>query len=136
MIRAQDLATHPQASLARLLEAINARREDVREIGAVSSPLQARARLLSEALRPADSTELWRRREDALADDRIEDALSGVSVIEAADEAEEALALAIAMREALETPGKTAALISLDLGLTRRVVAELARALSGRGGRQ
>ncbi len=127
MIRAQDLATHPQASLARLLESIGASREDVREIGAVSPPLLARARLLSEALRPADSTELWRRREDALAENRIEEALAGVSVIEAADEAEEALALAIALREALETPGKTAALISPDLGLTRRVVAELAR---------
>jgi ATP-dependent helicase/nuclease subunit B len=127
MIGAQELATHPQASLSRLLESIGASREDVREIGAVSAPLQARARLLSEALRPADSTELWRRREDALAEDKIEEALSGVSVIEAADEAEEALALAIAMRETLEMPGKTAALISPDLGLTRRVVAELAR---------
>ncbi|HLJ72739.1 MAG TPA: double-strand break repair protein AddB [Roseiarcus sp.] len=127
MIGGQQIATHPQAGLSRLLEAIGATRQDVREIGAVSAPLRARARLLSEALRPADSTELWRRRDDALAADKIGEALSGLSVIEAADEAEEALALAIAMREALETPGKTAALISPDLGLTRRVCAELAR---------
>ena len=127
MIGGQQIATHPQAGLSRLLDEIGATRQEVREIGVVSAPLQARARLLSEALRPADSTELWRRREDALASDRIGEALSGLSVIEAADEAEEALALAIAMREALETPGKTAALISPDLGPTRRVSAELAR---------
>jgi ATP-dependent helicase/nuclease subunit B len=127
MIGAQDIATHPQAGLSRLLGAMGATRDDVREIGAPAAPLRARARLLSEALRPADSTELWRRRDDALAADKINEALASLCVIEAADEAEEALALAIAMREALETPGKTAALITPDLGLTRRVRAELAR---------
>jgi ATP-dependent helicase/nuclease subunit B len=127
MIGAESIATHPQAGLSRLLEAIGATRSDVSEIAATSGPLKARARLLSEALRPADTTELWRRRDDALADDNITEALAGLCVIEAADEAEEALALAIAMRETLQTPGKTAALISPDLGLTRRVRAELAR---------
>ncbi|HYC25299.1 MAG TPA: double-strand break repair protein AddB, partial [Roseiarcus sp.] len=127
MILDEEIATHPQAGLARLLVAIGATRDDVREIGRLPPALSARARLLSEALRPANSTERWRRRSGALASERIEDALRDVSMIEAADESEEALALAIALREILETPGKTAALITPDLDLTRRVRAELLR---------
>jgi ATP-dependent helicase/nuclease subunit B len=127
MIGEQAIATHPQAGLARLLDAIGASRSDVREIARPPQPLRARGWLVSEALRPADSTDSWRRRSGALAPESIEQALGGVLLIEAADENEEALALAIAMREILESPGKTAALITPDLDLTRRVKAELLR---------
>jgi ATP-dependent helicase/nuclease subunit B len=48
-------------------------------------------------------------------------------LIEAHDEREEALALAIAMREVLETPFSTAALVTPDRKLARRVRAELLR---------
>ena len=54
-------------------------------------------------------------------------ALDGVAVIEAAHEGEEALALAIRMREALENPDTTCALITPDRDLARRVGAELRR---------
>jgi ATP-dependent helicase/nuclease subunit B len=127
MIGEEALATHPQAGLFRLMAAIEAKRDEVREIGPVTPPLRARAGLISEALRPADSTELWRQRSGPLAAEKIDEALRDVCVIEAADEGEEALALAIALRETLETAGKTAALITPDLALTRRVKAELAR---------
>ena len=43
------------------------------------------------------------------------------------NETEEGLALAIAMRETVETPGKTAALVTPDPSIARRVAAELAR---------
>ena len=43
------------------------------------------------------------------------------------NETEEGLALAIAMRETLETPGKTAALVTPDPSIARRVATELAR---------
>jgi ATP-dependent helicase/nuclease subunit B len=48
-------------------------------------------------------------------------------MIEAANAEEEALAIAIALREAVETPNKTAALVTPDRALARRVVAALAR---------
>ncbi len=48
-------------------------------------------------------------------------------MIEAANAEEEALAIAVAMREALETPGKTVALVTPDRALARRVVAALDR---------
>ena len=48
-------------------------------------------------------------------------------MIEAANAEEEALAIAVALREAMETPGKTAALVTPDRPLARRVLAALAR---------
>src|SRR5262249_59134643 len=54
-------------------------------------------------------------------------ALDEVSHIQAAHPEEEALAIAIALREAVETEGKTAALVTPDRTLARRVLAALAR---------
>jgi ATP-dependent helicase/nuclease subunit B len=57
----------------------------------------------------------------------VERRLSGVRALEVADPAEEAQAIAIAMREALEEPGRTAALVTADRNLARRVSAHLKR---------
>jgi len=119
--------THPQAALWRLLRTLQVSRTDVVELGDVVAPLRARAGFVSQALRPADSTDQWigwRAGQDRAA---LDAAMAGVGLIEAADEREEALALAIAMREALETPGETAALVTPDRELARRVGAELLR---------
>jgi ATP-dependent helicase/nuclease subunit B len=123
----QGLAGHPQALLHRLIGIIGVSRDDVVALGASAPPIEARATFISEALRPADSTECWRVRDAALSPPAVAAALKGVSVIVADNEAEEALALAIAMREVLETPRKTAALITPDRSIARRVWAELAR---------
>src|SRR5262249_23484589 len=48
-------------------------------------------------------------------------------VMEAANAEEEALAIAVALREAVETPDKTAALVTPDRALARRVLAALKR---------
>src|SRR5204863_8733918 len=53
--------------------------------------------------------------------------LRDLALVEAADPAQEALAIAIALREALEIPGRTAALVTPDRNLARRVAAEMAR---------
>ena len=58
---------------------------------------------------------------------RAERRLTGVRALELADPAEEAQAIALALREALETPGRTAALVTPDRGLARRVSAHLRR---------
>ena len=57
----------------------------------------------------------------------IADALGGIDLLEAIDEREEALAIAIRLREVVENPMQTAALITPDRTLARRVRAELAR---------
>ena len=58
---------------------------------------------------------------------QLDSALETLSVIEAANAEEEALAIAVALREAVETPGKTAALVTPDRALARRVLAALER---------
>ena len=120
-------AGHPQALLHRLIGLIGVKREDVTRLGSPSPQLAARSDFLSEALRPAESTDLWRERGWTLSPLNLAAALQGVAIVVAENENEEALALAIAMREALETPGKTAALITPDQSIARRVSAELAR---------
>ena len=132
MIGASDdaslgLAGHPQALLHRLIGAIGVRRADVTPLGSPTPALAARSAFLSEALRPAESTDLWRERGWTLSPLALAAALQGVTIVVADNENEEALALAIAMRETLETPGKTAALITPDPSIARRVSAELAR---------
>src|SRR5581483_2637109 len=75
----------------------------------------------------ADTTDLWRSLAARMADADLDEGLAGIALIEAADERAEALALAIVLREALETPGRTAALITPDREIARRVRAELRR---------
>jgi ATP-dependent helicase/nuclease subunit B len=121
------LAGHPQALLHRLIGAIGVSRADVAPLGSPAPALAARSGFLSEALRPAASTDLWRERGWTLSPLALAAALQGVTIAVADNENEEALALAIAIRETLETPGKTAALVTPDPSIARRVSAELAR---------
>ena len=76
-------------------------------------------------MRPADKTDKWRDLPDrGLA---LDDALAQVSVVAAANPEEEALAIAVALREVLEDDKKTAALVTPDRELARRVLAALER---------
>jgi ATP-dependent helicase/nuclease subunit B len=122
-------AGHAQFGLRQLLAHLGLEREDV----ALWSPLPgdhakraARVRFLSEALRPPPATDAWR---DLIenASGAFAHALDGLAILEAQNPREEALVVAIALREALETPGRTAALVTPDRGLARRVAAELTR---------
>jgi ATP-dependent helicase/nuclease subunit B len=129
---AVGVAGHPQAAFHRLLATIGVTRNEVKTLGAPSEALRTRAHYLSEALRPADTTDVWSvRRVDksagALSDEAIAAGLADVAIVVADDENEEALALAVAMREALETPSRTAALVTPNVAIARRVSAELAR---------
>lgn len=113
---------HPQYGLKRLLGQIGIKRADVVELNKPSSP--AREKLLSEAFRPAASTDRWQQ--NGLRE-LGEKPLAGITVVEAADPREEALTIAAALRETLETKGAYAALITPDRALARRVAAELTR---------
>jgi ATP-dependent helicase/nuclease subunit B len=115
---------HPQFGLKRLIERIGIDRNAVEPLGAPR--FIAREKLIAEAFRPAAMTELWQAR-GADFNQAAEAALSGLTLIEAAEPREEALALAIVLRESLETPGGHAALITPDRTLARRVAAELRR---------
>jgi ATP-dependent helicase/nuclease subunit B len=119
--------THPQAFLARLIAGVGIDREEVAPLGQPSAKLATRQQFVSESFRPAETTDLWRNwrsRHDA-ADIRA--ALEDIALIEAANEREEALAIAVCLREALEDETQIAALVTPDRALARRVRAEMLR---------
>src|SRR5215467_7910207 len=117
---------HPQFAMQALLARIGITREAVVRLAPLGD--SGRERLVSEAFRPAVATHLWRERvADATFAAHADGALDEVSSIEAAHPEEEALAIAIALREAVEQDGKTAALVTPDRALARRVLEALAR---------
>lgn len=118
---------HPQFGLNRLLGELGIARADVTEIGVQGPDLAARAGIVSEALRPAEATETWPESRDAVATAIEGAALDGVTLVEAANERDEALAIALALRKAAAEPGRRAALVTADRALARRVSAELLR---------
>ncbi len=112
--------THPQAGMHRLLAAIGAAPGDVRPWPVARGPLApGRAAHLAQALLPAAALDRWR--EGAIAE------MANVSRLEAADEHQEAQAIALILRGALEQPGARAALVTPDRDLASRVATELAR---------
>lgn len=124
---AEDPA-HPQHTMARLLRHLGVTREQVVEWEATTpeeKPKQLRSRLIHAAMLPSAATERWSELEEAPEDVRI--AFSGVTRLEAETQGEEATAIALLLREALEVPERTAALVTPDRALARRVAAELAR---------
>ncbi len=116
-------ATHPQFHLKLLLDRMGIAREEVQRwrhsAGAASSP--ARARAVANAMAAPDFSHKW----ETLAPGHRR--LSGIRLAELPDPAAEAQAIALALREVLETPGKTAALVTPDRQLAARVAALLAR---------
>src|SRR5580658_7679202 len=114
---------HPQFAMQALLTRIGIGRDAVASLAAP----HGRERLLSEALRPAAKTDMWRQKAAEPAfEAHVATALETLTVIEAANAEEESLAIAVALREAVHD-GKTAALVTPDRALGRRVLAALER---------
>ena len=88
--------------------------------------LSARRDLMREVFRPAAISEGWQRLGDASPMmDRT--ALTGLKVITARDRREEANLIALSLREALEKPNQTAAMVTPDRQLAELVIADLRR---------
>ncbi|MBX3561834.1 MAG: double-strand break repair protein AddB [Sphingomonas sp.] len=121
--RPRSIETHPQFHLKLLLDRMDIGRAEVaswRWGGGRDAPA-ARSRAVANAMAPPAFTEKWQELRPA---DRR---LTGVRGLELADPAEEAQAIALALREALEAPGRTAALVTPDRALAARVAAHLKR---------
>ena len=118
-------SNHPQYAMHALLERFGIKRGDVDILG--SPAPDGRDVLLSEAMRPSRATAHWH---DRLARPEIAAhiarGMKTLAVIAAPNPEMEALAIAIAMREARHL-GKSAALVTPDRALARRVTAALAR---------
>ncbi len=117
--------SHPQAGLAALLARMGVAREAV-----LPWPSQApgsnhpdRAALISALFAPPEGLALWREQAPA----RWRPALTGLARLEAAETQEEAAVVALAVRRALETPGRTVAVVTPDRLLGRRIADACAR---------
>jgi ATP-dependent helicase/nuclease subunit B len=117
------IETHPQHHLRLLLDRIRVTRaEVVRWRWGDGKPRKAvRGRVMSNAFAPARFTSKW------IGLPSPQRALKDVRLSTFAAPADEAQGIAIALREALETPARTAALVTPDRGLAGRVGAHLRR---------
>lgn len=120
---AEPIASHPQAALASLLTRLRITRDQVVMLGTPEAP--PREALLSEAMRPAETSERWEQAQ--FCSGELSKAVAKIGLVEAAHEHEEALAIACLMREALEDETATTALVTPDRLLARRVAVELKR---------
>ena len=118
---------HPQYGMKRLVEALGVKRADVRVLaGAQPSPqIEARSRLIGEAMRPASTTARWHDFTTSADPEAVRAGLAGVSLIEAPTAEDEAEVISLMMRAVADTPGRTAALVSRDRLLARRVAIRL-----------
>lgn len=122
-----DLAgqDHPQYQLKKLIQEVGIARADVKTWPLAKKPPVnlARSRLTSETMRPAETTEIWRQ----LNPSDFTGSLDRLTRIDCDTSQEEADTIAVLLREVLETPGKTAALITPDRRLARRVTQSMLR---------
>jgi ATP-dependent helicase/nuclease subunit B len=119
---------HPQYALKQTLKALNVDRAAIPLMAEETAQGRARRVLMREALAPAEKTADWLvRLADAGGAAFVKAGAEGLHLIEAATEDEEATAIALLLRETIETPNRTAALVTPDDGLARRVDAKLAR---------
>jgi ATP-dependent helicase/nuclease subunit B len=118
-------SNHPQFAMHALLDRFGLKRSDVEPLGTPAP--HGRELLMSEAMRPSNATAQWHRRlgEPEVAGE-IAAGMQNLAVIEAANPEMEALAIAVAMREAREL-NRSAALVTPDRALARRVEAALSR---------
>lgn len=114
---------HPQWGMARLLDRLGVAPEAVPVWPAEPATADARARLISELMRPSSTTERWRDLDRAA----VGAGAAGITRVDCDGIEEEARVCALVLREALEHPGATAALVTPDRGLARRVKVELGR---------
>ncbi len=115
---------HPQFGLKKLMTRIGVSRDDVKDIGMVAGDMKQRTAVISAALMPADTTHHWATLRGG---EGSAEGFATVCEIVAASESQEAIAIAIALRQAIENGTVPAALVTTDRTLGRRVSAELER---------
>ena len=117
----RDAEAHPHYGLKLLLARLGRDRSDVADWGVATERdgPAARTNAIMAAMAPAAAADGWH--------DADVSGFAGVTTVEAATPGEEAQVIALALRRALETPGRSAALVTPDRGLARRVAAHCRR---------
>ena len=114
--------THPQYGMAQLLSQMMVSRRNI-SIWSTDQTTSNKNRdfFVNVALAPAAASPT------VIEKDQLVDALAEVTRLDCSGPSEEATAIALMMRETLETPNQTASLVTPDRNLARRVKAELKR---------
>ncbi|GGD52827.1 double-strand break repair protein AddB [Erythrobacter arachoides] len=118
-----DAVTHPQYHLKLLLNRMGVARAEVQpwhRAGLSKGPPE-RSHAISSLFLPPDASKAW---VDLPANRRR---MTGVRLVEAANPEEEAQAIALLVREAVEAPKRRVAVVTPDRGLAARVVQHLRR---------
>ena len=110
---------HAQYPLKRLLDALGVKPNELTDLSKIQTDTE---HLMHETLKPADETDTWQ-----FVQDITPDALKHVKRYDCENTAQEALTVALILREVLETPEKTAAFVTTDRALARRVSVEMKR---------
>ncbi len=120
----EEEPSHPQYGLARLIASAGLRRDQIPDIciEAAQSCSIERVQFLSEAMRPAQTTDQWQKAFIPSSED-----LGNIQQVNCSGAQGEAQVVALLMRETLTHPTKTAVLVTLDRDLSRRVSTELKR---------
>lgn len=114
--------SHPQYAMRQWLERCAVPRRQVKAWPASTDTTTApRAVFLQTALLPPAATSRW------MALPALPEPLPGLALIVAENMAEEALVVALALRETLTTPTRTAMLVTRDRALAARVAEQLRR---------
>ena len=123
--------THAQYSMKKLLRDMGVERSQVGVFGddlAGVSRHSEREVLAREIMRPAQTTSQWKRlSEEWGGEDGLRSLTDGIEYYSCSTMQEEALLTALLFREILEEDGKTAALVTPDRNLARRVAAQCQR---------
>lgn len=123
---------HPQFGLSKLCSDLGQPRSNIQSIegGEQTSSEAALTEFLSEALRPSSSTEQWQSyikkiEGDESARENLKSGLENISLNIARDAQEEAEMISLILRRTAEQKSQTAALITPDRLLARRVAVRL-----------
>lgn len=113
--------THPQYGMKQLLEFMEVERTHVLRMGDLETK-DVNRHFWQEVLLPASHIDQWQK-SHPLSDQTLATSF----YVPAANVQEESITIAMMLREAIETPGKTAALITPNRALARRVSSVLKR---------
>lgn len=113
---------HPQYELKKLLDYLNISRDSVPDLNNGEPSL--REKLTGEIMRPAAASDAWR---NLSAEMFPKEMFDNIKLVDCDDLRQEAKTIALIMRQTLEEKEKTAALVTADRNLSRRVISELQR---------
>lgn len=116
---------HPQFGLAQLLRRLKLERDDVLPLGKPAISASGRTKLISEVMRPAGSTGKWTDYASKMTFEEARAAVDGITRINAPTAQGEAEVISLILREALKDRTQTAALVTPDRTLARRVSVRL-----------